>query len=88
MLKIEKHGKDCARKFEHCFEHRLISKTESQNEKQPLEMFYKKSVLKDFTKFTGKHLCRGLFVNKETLAQVFSSKFCEIFKNIIFTEHL
>ena len=27
-------------------------------------MFYKKGVLKNFTKFTGKHLCQGLFVNK------------------------
>ena len=27
------------------------------------------------------------FIKKETLAQVFSSKFCEIFKSILFTEH-
>ena len=27
-------------------------------------MFYKKDVLKNFTKFTGKHLCQSLFVNK------------------------
>ena len=59
-------------------------------------MFYKnakKVVLKDFAKFTGKHLCQSLvftkvtgetcnFINKENLAQVFSSEFCEIFKNI------
>ena len=28
------------------------------------------------------------FINKETLALVFSCEFCEIFKNAFFTEHL
>ena len=28
------------------------------------------------------------FIKKETLAQVFSCEFCEIFKNNFFTEHL
>ena len=28
------------------------------------------------------------FIQKETLAQVFSCEFCEIFKNTFFTEHL
>ena len=32
--------------------------------KQPSEVFYKKDVLKNFAKFTGKHLCRGLLFNK------------------------
>ena len=50
----------------------------------------KKGVLKNFARFTGKHLCQSLFLNKifedynfvkkETLAQVFSCKFYEIFK--------
>ena len=50
-----------------------------------------KDVLKDFAKFTGKHLCQILFldkvaglcnfIKKETPAQVFSCKFCEIFEN-------
>ena len=39
----------------------------------------KKSVPKNFTKFTGKHLCQGLFFNKvaglRTLAQLFSFDF-------------
>ena len=49
----------------------------------------KKGVLRNFTKFTGKHLCQSVFFNKrETLAQVFSCEFCEISKNIVFTEHL
>ena len=46
-------------------------------------MFYKKGVLKNFTKFTGKHLCLSLFfksllknfIKKETLAQVFPLNF-------------
>ena len=41
----------------------------------------KKGVLKTFAKFTGKHLCWSLFltkfIKKETLAQLFSCKFCE-----------
>ena len=51
------------------------------------EVFCKKGILRNFTKFTGKHLCQGLFLIKffiKTLAQVFSCEFCEIFKNTIF----
>ena len=55
----------------------------------------KKDVLRNFTKFIGKHLCQSLilinffnFIKKETLTQVFSCEFCEIFKNTFFTEHL
>ena len=28
------------------------------------EAFYEKDVLRNFAKFTGKHLCHGLFFNK------------------------
>ena len=48
----------------------------------------KKGVLRNFAKFTGKHLCQSLFFKKETLAQVFSCTFCEISKNTLFTKHL
>ena len=48
----------------------------------------KKSVLKNFVKFTGKPLCQSLFIKKETLSQVFPCKFHEIFKDAFFTEHL
>ena len=56
-------------------------------------MFYKKGVLKNFTIFTGKHLCQSLFLScnfiiKETLAQGLSCEFCKTFKNAFFTEHL
>ena len=53
----------------------------SNLQKQSPEMFYKKDVLRNFTKFAGEHLCQSLFFKKETLAQVFSCKFCETFKN-------
>ena len=53
-----------------------------------------KGVLRNFAKFTGKHLCQSIFFNKvagacnfikkETLAQVFSCEFCEISKNTFF----
>ena len=56
------------------------------------EVFCKKGLLKNFTKFTAKDLRQSLFLNKvtglrpatllrETLAQVFSCEFCEISKN-------
>ena len=32
--------------------------------KQPPEVFYKKGVLRNFPKFTGKHLCQSLFFDK------------------------
>ena len=33
-------------------------------QKQSPEVFYKKNVLRNFTKFAGKHLCQSLFINK------------------------
>ena len=69
-------------------------------QKQPPEVFCEKGVLRNYTKFTGRHLCQSLFFNKagkrdsgsfvkkETLTQVFFSEFCEISKNTFFTEHL
>ena len=65
------------------------------------EVLCKKGILKNFTKFTGKHLCQSLFLNKivgqspvcnpikkKTMTQVFSCEFCEIFKNTFFKENL
>ena len=59
------------------------------------EVFCKKCALKNFAKFTGKHLCQSFFFNKfaglkaallkkDTLTQSFSSGFCEIFKNTFY----
>ena len=55
------------------------------------QVFDKKVCVKNFVKFTGKHLCQGFFLVKlkqsypqiylkKTPAQVFSSEFCAIFK--------
>ena len=60
------------------------------NKEQSAEVFYKKNVLKNFAKFTGKHMCQSLFlmklqaeafnfIKKETLVQVFSYEFCKVF---------
>ena len=48
-------------------------------------VFYEKTVHKNFSKVTEKHLCQRC---KETLAQVFSGKFYEIFIDRFFLEHL
>ena len=46
------------------------------------EVFCKKGILRNFAKFTGKHLCQSFkpqacnFIEKETLGQVFSCEFC------------
>ena len=63
--------------------------------KPPLVFFFKKGILRNFTIFTGKNLCWSLFLIKlpvwspqETPIQMFSSKYCEIFKNSYFKEHL
>ena len=61
-------------------------------QKQSSKGVLKKGVLRNFTKFTGKHLCQSLFFNKvagsacnsikkETLPQVFFCEFYEISKN-------
>ena len=53
------------------------------------KVFCKKAVLRDFAKFTRKHLCQSLFlkkfIKKETLAQVFSLEFYEISRNTVFS---
>ena len=51
------------------------------------ELFCKNGVLRNFAKFTGKHLRQSIFslqastIKKETLTQVFSCELCEISKN-------
>ena len=68
-------------------------------QKQPLEVFYKKAVLRNFAILTGKYLCwnpafnkvvglQACKLEKEIPTQVFSGEYCEIFKNIYFQEYL
>ena len=62
------------------------------------EVFCKKGGLRNFVKFTGKHLCQSLFFNegpqacnfikKETPAQMFPCESFETFINNFFTKHL
>ena len=48
----------------------IFKKTKSEHhhdaklQKQQPEVFHKKATLKNFAKFTGKHLCQSLFFNK------------------------
>ena len=37
-----------------------VLKCYNKHQKQPPEVFYKKGVLNNFAKFTGKHLCRSI----------------------------
>ena len=52
------------------------------------QVFFKIDVLKNFSNFTGKHQCFGLFTKvaglKATPTHVFSCEICEIFKNTFF----
>ena len=59
------------------------------------ELFCKKGVLKNYAKFTGKHLCQSLFfkkvgglmpstLSKKRLWQLFFNEFYKIFKNTFF----
>ena len=57
-------------------------------QKQPPEVFCEKRCSLKFFKTHRKTSKACNFIKKETLAQVFSCEFREIFKNIFFTEHL
>ena len=53
------------------------------------EVFCKKSILRNFAKFTGKHLCQSLFFNKKRLWHwCFPAKFVKFLRTPFFTEHL
>ena len=46
-----------------------IEKQPTEVQKHSPEVFCKKGVLKNFTNFTGKHLCCSLFFNKAAVLQ-------------------
>ena len=59
------------------------------SQKQPPELKYKKSCSQKFRNILRKAIVlESFFIEKETLAQVFSCEFCEIYKNTFFTEQL
>ena len=91
--------------FKDCVDNKVVvckfdTKLNNDRSSRP-EVLCKKDFLKNFAKFTGKHLCHSLFFNKvaglraqacnfikkETVALVFSYEFCEIFENTFFKEH-
>ena len=62
-----------------------------------LEVFCRKDVLRNFAKFTGKHLCQSLFLNKVAGLTVlkkrfrhrcFPVNFAKFLRIPLFTEHL
>ena len=83
------------------FYNTIVCKDPSDYRSSRPDVFCKKGVLKNFVKFTGKHLCQALFFSKvaglrpvqlyqkETLALVFSCETCVKFLRTPFSiEHL
>ena len=78
----------------------LLYKLCENNRSSCPEVFFQKDVLRDFTKFTGKHLCQSLQGNfieitlrqglhkKESLAQCFPVNFAKFLRTPFLTEHL
>ena len=78
----------------------VLCKYIKTKQKQPPEVFYKKGVLRNFVKFTGKHLCQSLFFNKvagrmsATLSKkrlwhsCFPENFTKFLRIPFFAEHL
>ena len=69
----------------------LVCRTDGQ--KQSPEVFYKKGVLKNFTKFTGKHQYQSLFFDKvaglrDSGTSFFLVNFVKFLRTPFFTEHL
>ena len=71
---------------------RLFSSVENFRSSRP-EVFCKKGVLKNFTKFTGKHLCKSPFFNitllkKRLWHRCFPVNFVKFLRTSFFLEHL
>ena len=63
----------------------LLNKSTKSGSSRP-EVFCKRVILKNFTKFTT--VLESPLLKKETLAEVFSFEFWEIFKNPYFAQYL
>ena len=52
------------------------------------EVFCKKGVLRNFTKFTEKHLCQSLFFNKDAGCRCFPVNFAKFLRTSFFIEQI
>ena len=52
------------------------------------EVFYKKGVLRNFTKFKGKHLCQNPFFKKRIWRRCFPVNFSKFLRTPFYIEHL
>ena len=59
-----------------------------ENQKQPPRCSVKKGVLRNFAKFTGKHLCQRLFFNKVAKKRLWHRCFHMIFEKFSFLTEL
>ena len=68
--------------------HMLAQQKKKTQKHSRLQIFYKIDVLKNFTKFAGKHMCWTLIFNKlhkkKALTEVFSCEFCGNFNDTFF----
>ena len=89
---------NCFRAFFKVFEQFLATHTQTVSSRnlrfryrssRP-EVFCKKGVLRNFAKFTGKHLCQSLFFNKVTGLghRCFSVNFAKFLRTPFLIEHL
>ena len=84
FLKTERIEKETLKIFKSLTSHVqwFVSLWIHQKRSSRSQMFFKRHVLKNFTIFTGKHLCWSL--KKETLTQMFFCVLSEISKNTLF----
>ena len=66
----------------------MKDKSHSQFTSSRPEAFCKKSVLRNFAKFSGKHLCQSLFLIKRLWCRCFPVNFAKFLRTPILAEHL
>ena len=66
----------------------MKDKSHSQFTSSRPEAFCKKSVLRNFAKFSGKHLCQSLFLIKRLWYRCFPVNFAKFLRTPILAEHL
>ena len=63
---------------------KCMSRNNTEVRSSHSHLFFKIDILKNFTNFTGKHLCWSLFLLKKTPTHVLCCETCIIFKNNFF----